>query len=153
MRDHCIKAEQFALADASPEAFIRVLERMAAELATVAARPDWAGFDQAALAELRQKLAAKIRSEPDLSSLMAHAELRLYEALARNELAVVSSDIEGEFARLHARVDDSNVWRPVCELLCLVLPRYGARANTAESKAAKTLLIAVETMGAKSQER
>lgn len=152
MREHYAKAEAFALATRSPEAFIRVLERMAAELATEAARPDWPGFDPAALSELKQSLAARIRSEPDLPSLMARAELSLYEALARNELARVSSELEGDFAKLHAQVGDSCVWRPVCELLCLVLPRYAARADTAESEAAMALLMAVETMGEKSQE-
>ncbi len=132
-------AERLARASNDPLLFYPALNRMAAELIVDAARPDWRGFDSAALTEVRKVLAAKTRDDPDFWSVVGLTELRLYEAIAKRALVVELDAIVREYRDLHGRVSATTYWSSVLDQVRFVLPKYGRRATAAEKKAAMAL--------------
>jgi tetratricopeptide (TPR) repeat protein len=132
-------AETLARASNHSELFYPALNRMAAELIVDAARPGWRGFDSAALAEVKNALAAKTRDDPDFWSVVGLTELRLYEAIARRALAIELEAILREYRDLHARVSATTSWSSVLDQVRFVLPKYERRAAAAEKKATRAL--------------
>ncbi|HEV8095098.1 MAG TPA: CHAT domain-containing protein [Burkholderiales bacterium] len=144
MRDRYTKAEQMARAHRNDKLFYPALNRMAAELIVDAGKPRWRGFDRVALEEVRANLAANARDDPDFWSVVGLAELRVYQAVAARKLATELDSIIREYDDLHVRINASSMWRPVLEQLRFVLPKYAARATTAEKNAVAALTRHVE---------
>ncbi len=96
------------------------------------------------IAAVRDELAATVREHPDFWSIAALAELDMYEALARGNLADARPAIEASFADLHKRVDARWRWSSVYDQARFVLRKYVERASAAERKAAAQLLRALE---------
>ena len=140
MKSHYQRAEDIARANQHPNLFYPALNRMAAELIVGASEPGWAGFGAAAVTETRQSLTGRARDDPDFWSIVGLAELRVYEALARGELAVRLASIENEYNDLHLHVSAPWMWSSVLDQAQFVLPKYAARASAAEKKAALALL-------------
>jgi hypothetical protein len=134
------QAEALARTSNDPGLFYPALNRMAAELIVDAGKPQWGGFDAAAAAEVRQALATKTRDDPDFWSVVGLTELRLYEGLAKRNLAGERAGIETEYQVLHSRVGAPLLWGSALDQVEFVLSKYADRASAAEKKAATALL-------------
>jgi hypothetical protein len=140
MGERYAKAEELARCTQGAPAFYPALNRMAAELVTDAGAPGWPGFDPARVGEVRGGLQAKAESDPDFRSVSGLIELRLYEAVARGELAGALASLEKDYADLHQRVASEWLWASAYDQLQFVLSRYRARASAPERDAADALL-------------
>jgi len=139
MKIHYGRAEQLARAGNSDSLFYPALNRMAAELAADAGKPRWRNFDPVAVADVRASLAAKARDDPDFWSVVGLTELRIYLAIADHKLASELDTVLREFDDLYTRVSAPSEWSSVLDQLRFVLPKYAARATTAEKKAVERL--------------
>ena len=143
MKRHCEAAEAIARANASAEIFYPALNRLAAELASDAARPGWPGFEAGAVAAIRQCLADKTRDDPDFWSVVGLTDLRLYEAVAAHALAPQAASLMAEYTELQRRVAAPRDWRSVHDTARFVLDRYARRAASAAEKQACATLVAL----------
>src|SRR5262249_53110450 len=132
MREYYEKAEKLAREAGQPDLFYPALNRMAAELIVNGAKGGWKGFERASTAEVRKTLSDKMRDDPDFWSAVGLIELRLYEALARRNLAAARASIEAEYEELRERVSAAWMWASVYDQLRFVLPRYAERASQTE---------------------
>jgi hypothetical protein len=146
MKTHYQRAEAIARTGQHPELFYPALNRMAAELILDAGEAGWPGFDADAVAEARLSLAARTRDDPDFWSIVSLAELRVYEALARGDLARQRASIEAEYDDLHQRVSAAWMWGSVRDQARWVLLKYAERASTKEQAAARGLLKFLEAL-------
>jgi hypothetical protein len=150
MRAHYQEAERLARAAGSADFFYPALNLMAAQLIVDAGKPDWTGFDPATVNAVRAALEAKALDDPDFWSAAGSVELKIYLALAGDQLATQRTAIEDELARLHLRVSAPSMWASVRDQARLVLPRYAERAGTKgaekEKNAADALLERLETL-------
>ena len=144
MKQHYERAERLGIEGQLPGVFYPALNRIAAELVLNAGQAGWSGLDSGAVAAVRHSLATQSRDAPDFWSVVGLTELRLYEALARSELAAELAAIEAEYAELHTRVSSVGMWGSVYDQLRFVLPKYADRAPVAEKRAAESLLKVVE---------
>jgi CHAT domain-containing protein len=144
MKLHYARAEALGRGTGSAECYYPALNRMAAELVTDAGRPGWRGFDAAATAVVRQCLAERTREDPDFWSVASLTELRVYEAVAAQSLAVALAAIAGEYGELHRRVSGTHYWRSVHDTTRFVLDVYAQRANVADKKACAALIALLE---------
>ncbi len=133
-------AETIARETKHPELFYPALNRMAAELIVEANAPDWPGFDAAGVQEVRDSLIAKTRDDPDFWSVVGVTDLRLYEALAKRQLASELENIMAEYVGLFERVSAAWMWASVYDQARWVVPRYMTRVGDDEDKAALSLL-------------
>jgi len=91
------------------------------------------------LAKELESLAAKARDDPDFWSVVGLTELRIYLAIADHKLASELDTVLREFDDLYTRVSAPSEWSSVLDQLRFVLPKYAARATTAEKKAVERL--------------
>ena len=119
------------------------MNRMAAELALHAGASTWKGVKHAAVDEIRTVLETKARDEPEFWSVGGLIELRVYEALARRNLAAKVEGITDDYAKLYERLSAGLKWQSIFDTARLVLPKYAQRASPAEGKAARALLAAL----------
>lgn len=140
------KAEFLARRGQDPQLFYPALNRVAAELIVAGGKRGWKGLDAAAIGAIRQNLAAKLRDDPDFWSAVAQTELRVYEAVARGDLAGDQASILREYDDLHRRVKAPWMWASVYDQARFVLPKYGARATPKEQKAVKAVLTRLATL-------
>jgi hypothetical protein len=147
MYEHYRKAEELAREAGSPQFFYPAMNRMAAELVMHAGERDWRGFEDRELARVREGLAQRMRDDPDFWSVVAMTELRLYAALAGQDLASQLAAIEVEFADLNARVGTAWLWRSVYDQAQFVLRHYAVSAPSVERQAVKTLLSYLGRLG------
>jgi hypothetical protein len=139
MKAHYGAAVTLARDGHSDGLYYPALNLMAAELITDAARPGWAGFDPALLADVQGNLARKTRDDPDFWSMVGLTELRTSLAIARRKLADDVDEIRREYDDLHRRVSAQSEWDSVRDQLDFVLPKYQARASAPEKKAVAEL--------------
>jgi hypothetical protein len=147
MYEHYRKAEELAREAGSPQFFYPAMNRMAAELVMHAGERDWRGFEDRELARVREGLAQRMRDDPDFWSVVGLTELRLYAALAGQDLASQLAAIEAEFADLNARVGTAWLWRSVYDQAQFVLRHYAVSAPSVERQAVKTLLSYLGRLG------
>jgi hypothetical protein len=141
------EAEIVAAAGASADVFYPALNKMAAECILNAGDLVWGGFNELSLASLRQILEQKRLKDPDFWSMVAVAELNLYEALAKRTLATRLTTIRDFYGNLYQRIKDPGPWGSVRDQLDFVLPSYIERVgqtDPAEAEAAKALLTEVQ---------
>lgn len=125
------------------------MNRLAAEFAAHAGRPNWRGPTAEIMATTQALLSDRVSREPDFWSVVGVTELRLLAALAARDLATSASTLHAEFADLQGRVAAPSHWASVADQLNLVLPGYVARVkNRQEVQAAKALLAQVEGFAA-----
>ena len=149
VRLHYKEAEELARLHRTPDLFYPALNRMATDLILDGGRPDWRGFDEKFIAEIRAVIDAKNRDDPDFWSLAAETELGMYESLAKGELARALPGIRQAFEDLHRRERALWKWSSVCDQAQFVLPKYAARARDEEKQAAATLLEFVKGLAAR----
>ena len=140
MKRRYLNAETNARATNSAELYYPALNRMAAELIVEANAPDWPGFDAGGVKEVRDSLIAKTRDDPDFWSVVGVTDLRLYEALAKRQLASELESIVAEYVGLYERVSAPSMWGSVYDQARWVVPRYMSRVGDEEDKAALVLL-------------
>ena len=140
MKRRYLNAETKARATNSAELFYPALNRMAAELIVEANASDWPGFDAGGVQEVRDSLIAKTRDDPDFWSVVGVTDLRLYEALAKRQLASELEGIVAEYVGLFERVSAPTMWTSVYDQARWVIPRYMSRVGDDEDKAALLLL-------------
>jgi len=140
MKKHYQRAEMLGRETQPLEFSYPALNHMAAELVLNVGRRGWAGLDPDAVAAARASLETKARDDPDFFSILGQTELRLYEALARGELATSRTTLEQEYEELHSRVSSARMWATVYDTARFVLPRYASRASASEKHAAEALL-------------
>jgi CHAT domain-containing protein len=97
------------------------------------------------VAEARASLEKKNASRPDFWSLIAEAEIQLYEAIARGNLPARRSAIERAFKDVFKRSQGSMQWRSVLDTTRFVLEPYLARAKPKATKAAAGVLDLIES--------
>lgn len=146
MQEHYEKAERLGTKDQLADSFYPAMNRMAAELALHAGRRGWKGLAPAAVAAVRQGLAAKVRDEPDFWSVVGQTELSLYEALGEGALSKKRAWLERAYDDLHARVSARWMWASVRDQLQFVLPKYVVRTRGTEREAAEALLKHLEKL-------
>ena len=144
MKRHTAAAEKIARDTAAPDLHYPALNRLAAELASDAARSDWPGFDEHELAAVRRSLVERTRDDPDFWSVAGLTELRLYQAVAARALAREAAPIAAEFTALHARVSAPKDWRSVHDSARFVLDRYARRAPAADARACREIVELLE---------
>lgn len=144
MKKRYATAETLARDSKDPNIFYPALNCMAAELILDAGAPDWPGFDETRVRAVNASLDAKNDDDADFWSVAGGAELRLYEAIARNDLAGARSVIDQLYADLRRRVPATRRWASIRDQLHLLLPKYAARASSADREAGETLLRRIE---------
>jgi CHAT domain/Lecithin:cholesterol acyltransferase len=144
MKAHYARAEAMARSVDAADLYYPALNRMAAELVVDAGTPGWRGFDEGAIAYVRQRLADKTRDDPDFWSVAGQTELRLYEAVAARALAAAQGALLQEYAELHRRVSGTNYWRSLYDSARFVLDPYARRAGVGEKKAGTALVALLE---------
>lgn len=137
MRDWYARAEELARRTKDPGLFYPALNRIAAEVAGAAGRT--VALDDADLDPVRQNLADRNRDNPDFWSVAALTDLRMYEALARGELAKALPAIEREYDDLYRRCDADWLWKSVSDQADFVLSICAAAATGSERNAAQSL--------------
>ena len=137
MRDWYARAEDLARKTNDPGLFYPALNRIAAEIAGAAGRR--VALDAADLDPVRQNLADRNRDNPDFWSVVALTDLRMYEALARRELAKALPAIERDYDDLYRRCDADWLWKSVSDQADFVLSIYAAATADSELKAAQSL--------------
>ena len=144
MKRHTAAAEKIARDGASPDLHYPALNRLAAELASDAARSDWPGFDEHGLAAVRHSLIEHTRDDPDFWSVAGLTELRMMQAVAARALAREAEPIAAEFSALHARVSAPKDWRSVHDSARFVLDRYARRAASGDQRACREIVELLE---------
>jgi hypothetical protein len=147
MSDWYGRAEEVGNEGASPNVFYPALNKMAAECVLHAGDTAWPGFNASHLVTIRQTLEQKRLNDPDFWSEIGVAELNLYEALAKRNLATRLPAIQNEYAHLHQRANDPRQWGSVCDQLDFVLASYVeriAQTDPAEVEAAEALRAEVK---------
>ena len=142
MQAHYRRGEELGRAN-HLDFFYPAMNRMAAELALHAGASTWKGVKHAAVDEIRTVLETKARDEPEFWSVGGLIELRVYEALARRNLAAKVEGITDDYAKLYERLSAGLKWQSIFDTARLVLPKYAQRASPAEGKAARALLAAL----------
>jgi hypothetical protein len=140
MRNRYANAEAWARQHGDPELFYPAMNSLAAELIVDAAIPSWNGFDPGRVKEVRERLEAKAHIEPDFWSVAGLTELRLYEAVARGQVAAARESVKHDFSDLRSRVVDWSKWDSVRDQQQFVLSKYRARASDSEQAACEDLL-------------
>jgi hypothetical protein len=97
-------------------------------------------LDATLVADTLKCLEHKAKEDPDFWSVVGQTELRLYQALARRDLASRRAALEKDYNDLRTRVGAPRMWASVYDTARFVLPRYGAHAADGESEAAAGLL-------------
>jgi hypothetical protein len=145
MHRHYRRAEDLARARRSPDLFYPAMNRIAAEIVLDTSSRRSRDRDPYGIAAVRESLERRIRDDPDFWSVVAGAELRVYEALERRDLAARRPALLAEYADLHARVSAPWMWASVYDQAVFVLERYAATARTDERAAADALLARLAT--------
>ncbi len=133
-------AESIARQLKHADLYYPALNRMGAELIVEGASAQWLGFNVEHVAEVRDCLIAKTRDDPDFWSVVGVTELRLYEAMARRQLAPALEGIMAEYVALYERVSATWMWSSVYDQVRWVVPKYMNRVDDEEDKAALSLL-------------
>lgn len=141
MKERYARAEDLARRSGGAPVFYPALNCMAAELVSDAAAPGWPGFDPARVEEVWASLEAAAAADPDFWSVAGLVELRLYEAVARGELAGARASLEKDYADLYRRVPSEWLWTSADDQLEFVLSRYRNRVSGAEREAADALQV------------
>ena len=144
MKQRYATAEAAARDSGDRGVFYPALNCMAAELILDAETPDWPRFDLTRVQAVRASLEAKNDDDPDFWSVGGVADLEVYEAIARNDLAGARASIETLYADLHGRVPAPWHWASVRDQLRLVLSKYSTRAATEDRAAGEALLSSIE---------
>jgi hypothetical protein len=145
MRDRYAKAEELARESGDPELFYPALNCLAAELIVDGGSSDWAGFEADRVRAVRASLEAKAHDDPDFWSVSGLADLRVYDAIARRELADARASIDDQYSDLQKRVRADWLWASVRDQIRFVLSKYAARAPERERNAGDALLTRLET--------
>ena len=97
-------------------------------------------LDPQAIAAIRADLDAIVRDKPDFWNVVSQTELRLYESLARGDLAGEVQKIIAAYDDLHLRIQQEWMWRSVYDQAKFVLPKYSKRASAEEQDAVTRLV-------------
>lgn len=146
MQHHYARALELARATLGSELFYPGLNHLAAQLVLTDSTKDAVGLDEATVTEVRNSLLARTQRDVSFWSIVGLTELRLYESLAKHDLAPQVTSILREYQDLHARVHSVSKWGSVFDQLQFVLPNYARRVDRAEQAAAVTLLHGIEVL-------
>jgi tetratricopeptide (TPR) repeat protein len=133
-------AEVLAAAAGSSDLFYPALNRMALELVVHGSEKGWRGLDPARTQAVRQSLAQRTLSDPDIWSCVGQLDVELYEALAHGRLAASLASLAEGYANIHARLNATKAWRTVADQARFVLEPVLARTRGKEHEAAQALL-------------
>jgi len=97
-------------------------------------------LDSQAIAAIRADLDAIVRDKPDFWNVVSQTELRVYESLARADLAGEIEKIIAAYDDLHLRMQQEGMWRSVYDQAKFVLPKYSKRASPGEQDAVTHLV-------------
>ena len=134
------QAEALAAAAGSSDLFYPGLNRMALELVVHGGRKGWRGLDPARTQAVRQSLAQRTQTDPDVWSSIGQLDVELYEALAEGRLAASLASLAAGYANIHARLNANKAWRTVADQARIVLGAVLARTRGKEQAAAQALL-------------
>ena len=135
-----LQAEALAAAAGSSDLFYPGLNRMALELVVHGGRKGWRGLDPARTQAVRQSLAQRTQTDPDVWSSIGQLDVELYEALAEGRLAASLASLAAGYANIHARLNANKAWRTVADQARIVLGAVLARTRGKEQAAAQALL-------------
>ncbi len=140
--EHYQKAEQIARESGADNLFYPAMNRMSLALLISAGQGPSSGFEAADLSAVRQSLQKKNAHSPDFWSVVGVTELRIYEALAKRELAPALDGILADLDDLRPRVASSSMWSSVADQAHITLTAYmeAKGVSAAERDAARTLL-------------
>ena len=127
-------------ARAHRDLFYPGLNRMALELVVHGGRKGWRGLDPARTQAVRQSLAQRTQTDPDVWSSIGQLDVELYEALAEGRLAASLASLAAGYANIHARLNANKAWRTVADQARIVLGAVLARTRGKEQAAAQALL-------------
>ena len=134
MRSHYELAVTLGRGQKGADLFYPAQNLLVANIALSAGDPAWPGLDAAAVAEVRQGLADKLRDDPDFWSAVGEIELKMLDALGTRTLARAADDLVHDFEALGQRVPAEKMWKSVYDNATFVLNLYERR--TAERAAA-----------------
>jgi hypothetical protein len=140
MQQHYARAEALAADDPDAEFFYPALNRIAADVALHAGRPNWQGLAPELISSVVAALEARGKADPDFWSIVGQTELRVYEALSAGDVAKAKPRLEEAWRDLHARVPSDHTWRSVYDTAHLVLSKYRERVTGGEREAADEIL-------------
>jgi CHAT domain len=146
MKVHYRQAADIARETQAPDLFYPALNCLAAELALNSGKRGWKGLEKSLVQATRVSLDTKNLNDADFWSTVGETELRLYEALARGNLASKRTSLETRYQDLYRRVSETWMWSSVYDTEHFVLQRYSARASAKERKAVEALLAFVATL-------
>jgi hypothetical protein len=128
--------------------FYPALNRLSAEFA----RGDGAvQLDSQAVAAIRADLDSMVRDKPDFWNVVSQTELRVYESLARGDLADEVTRIIAAYDDLNLRIQTEWMWSSVYDQAQFVLPKYAKGASAKEQEAAKRVIDRLGELSGRSQ--
>jgi CHAT domain-containing protein len=137
--EHYTRAEELARKQKLDDLYYPAMNRMAAEL-VVHGRRDGGVLAGGRVAEIRQILQDRARTDPDFWSIAGITELQVYIAVDAGNLAGAVPGVLDEYADLHSRMTDVWSWRSVYDTTDYVLAPYARQAADPERAAAGRLL-------------
>jgi tetratricopeptide (TPR) repeat protein len=143
---HYGKAEDIARKKNADNLYYPAMNRMSIALVLGPGQLDPEGFDSAAVSAVRQSLQRKNADDPDFWSVVGVTELRIYEALARCQLAHLLDGILADLDDLMPRATSTRFWNSVADQARFTLVPYieSPAVPAAEQDAARRLLSRFE---------
>lgn len=144
--EHYSLAEEIARRQGADDLFYPAMNRMSIALVLSAGDASPEGFDSASIGAVRQSLQRKNAANADFWSVIGLTELRLYEALAKRDLATALQDILQALKDLRARTASERMWGSVFDQTKFTLTSYLRATGLARSEreAARALLNQLE---------
>jgi hypothetical protein len=136
MKDAYAQAEKTGRDNNLAGFFYPALNRLSAQFALSGGPTE---LDPVALQAVREQLDAAVRDSPDFWSVVGQSELRVYEALARGDLAGDVDKIIAAYDDLHLRIQQGWMWQSVYDQAHFVLSKY-TNGEAAERQAARRLV-------------
>ena len=151
MAAHYQQAVKLARKNDTDNLFYPAMQSISANLILGFDRRNRTGSDSADIAAASQSLKVNVLRDPNFWSVVGLTELRIYEALARRQLAKALDGILAELNDLKARVSSTHMWDSVYAQARFTLEPYArAYADLAsEHEAARKLLAQLKDHAAK----
>jgi hypothetical protein len=107
-------------------------------------------LDPQVVEAIRADLDAIVRDQPDFWNVVSQTDLRLYEALARGNLAADVQNIIAAYDDLHKRIQLEWMWSSVYDQAMFVLPKYAKRASLEEQDAVARIVERLRVLSSRS---
>jgi hypothetical protein len=147
------QGEDIARSSNAGNLFYPAMNRMSVALAVSASESKPSGFEPEQISAVRQSLQRQNANEPDFWSVVGMIELRIYEALAKQDLSHELEGLIADLKDLRVRSISARMWASVADQARFTLgPYVEAVGENAEHQAACQLLAWFDSVAQPSQQ-